>query len=157
MHEFNSRDKLILNIGLESGLRITDILYLKRHDVFSGKFWIKERKTKKRKYIKLSEKTINDAKLYDKIHHKKRKRFLFVNPKTDKPYTRQAIYYHFDKLEKILKNTRLTPHSIRQTYAKNIMHETKSIEKVKKALNHSDAKITKVYLKPNKRKGKYKK
>ena len=154
MQEFNSRDRLILCIGNETGLRITDILHLKRSDVFKGNFSVTERKTKKKKNIKLSAEVIKMAKAYDKVHHIKRKHFLFINARTGKPFTRQAIYYSFDKLEKFLKNTRITPHSMRQTYAKNIMKETKSIEKVRKALNHRSEKITKVYLKPNRRKGK---
>ena len=145
-----------MKIGLLSGLRITDILYIKRADVFKGEFWIKERKTKKKKKIILPKQIIKEAKQYDKLHHVKRSRFLFVNERTKKPYTRQAIYYHFDKLQKFLNNTRITPHSTRQTYAKEIFKKTHSIEKVRKALNHSSTNISKVYLQPNKRKGKEK-
>lgn len=139
-----------------SGLRITDILYIKRADVFKGQFWIKERKTSKKKKIYLPKEIVEEAKQYDKLHHIKRSRFLFVNKRTKKPYTRQAIYYHFDKLQRFLNNTRITPHSTRQTYAKEIFKKTHSIQKVQKALNHSKTSVTKVYLQPNKRKGKIK-
>lgn len=149
--ELNSRDRLILNIGLCTGLRITDILYFKRAEVFRGTFTIIERKTGKKKKIVLPPEIVQQAKEYDKIHHIKRKKFLFISPTTGKPYTRQAIFYHFDKLNKYLSNTRITPHSMRQTYAKDIYKKTQSIEKVRKALNHSTESITKVYLKPNRR------
>ena len=147
--EFCARDKLILDIGLSSGLRIADILHLKRSEVFKGVFTITERKTKKKKKICLSKETVEKAKRYDKLHHIKNSRFLFVSPITKKPYTRQAIYYHFSKLAKLMdSNTSI--HSMRSTYAKRIMTKTKSLQKVQKALNHSNSSTTQIYLQPNK-------
>lgn len=149
--DFSLRDRLILNIGVETGLRITDILNLFRRDILSCKpFYIKERKTGKRKRITLTEQTLNLAKMYDKLHHIKHKKKMFINEKTGKPFTRQAIYYHFAKLRRYCKGL-IAPHSMRSTYAKEIF-KAQGLEATRKALNHDNSKVTKVYLKPNRRK-----
>lgn len=146
------RDKLIFKIALETGLRISDILHLKRADVFKQKFTVVERKTKKKKSISLSADTVNLARAYDKIYHVKRKKFLFVSTYggRNKPLTRQTEYYHYKKIAKIL-NAHTACHSTRQTFAKKLLKETGDIKKVMKALNHSSEKITKQYLKRNHR------
>lgn len=149
LNELSWRDRIIFNIGISTGLRITDILHLKRADVFKGKFVVKERKTKKSKKISLNNDLLNDIKNYDKLYHIKYKKLLFINPKTNKPYTRQAIYYHFRNIAKLL-NTHTSPHSMRQTYAKELYKKTKSLKAVQKALNHNSSNTTKIYLKRNK-------
>ena len=59
-------------------------------------------------------------------------------------------YYHFRNIAELL-NTHTSPHSMRQTYAKELYKETKSLKAVQKALNHNSTNTTKIYLQKNKR------
>ena len=131
---------LALDISLSYGARIGDILEMKTESI-DGKYWsFKERKTGKRKGIKLSKRhKMELKKIAGKI-------YVFEH-RTDfrKHRTRQAIYKDIKRLAVALGYKHITPHSARKMYAVNLYTKTGNMEKVQKALNHDDPAVTALY------------
>jgi Site-specific recombinase XerD len=142
----NQRDRLIWSIGKDTGLRIGDILRLKRHEARKGTFTIIEHKTGKKKRCRLSEGTIRLFSLYVISNPARGRQFIFINHRTGKPFTRQAIWYNFHKAGERVRLNRTGTHSMRKTYAQ-LMMASSDIEHTRKALNHKSSSITAVYLK----------
>ena len=138
-------------IGVETGLRIHDILHTKKKDVLSGKWYTKEHKTKKRKLCTVSSETIRLCEIYAKQNHTKYKRLLFYNPTTDNHFTRQSVWKMYRDRAVRAKLQFIGAHSSRHQSAYMEYLRTGDIEKVRKFLNHDNTNTTKLYLK-NKRK-----
>lgn len=145
------RERLIWRIGEETGLRISDILNLNKKDILSGKWTTREKKTGKIKKCSISADTIDLAKTYMTAYPTPRKKRIFINMETGKPFTRQSAYKNIKSAGKRLKMRRIGPHSSRATFAQNLKKDGLSTEQIQKALNHAKTATTKIYLR-NKRK-----
>ncbi|OCL28759.1 hypothetical protein U472_00115 [Orenia metallireducens] len=58
-------------------------------------------------------------------------------------------YYRDDngnKLDKSYQEKKVTPHTLRHTYATDLLRECHNLEKVRKALGHADISITQIYI-----------
>ena len=139
--------ELAWTISEQTGLRISDVLRLKRKDVFKGEWTTIETKTKKKKKCKIDQEAIKMAHTVDKLLHAKRRRFLFWNKKVCKPYTRQIAWYHIAKAADSLNLRRIAPHSARKSYAQNLIREGMTIKQVQRRLNHASPNTTDVYIK----------
>lgn len=133
-------------IGVETGLRIHDILHIKRNEVKAGKWYTYERKTHKRKLCKLSQETIDLCKIYMNSHHFKYKRLLFYSPTRDDHFTRQSVWKMYRDRAIKAKIKCIGAHSSRHTAAWKIYLDTGDIDKVRKFLNHDNIKVTQGYL-----------
>ena len=131
---------LALDVSLNYGVRIGDILEMKT-EVLDGKYWsFKERKTGKRKRVKLSKRHKAELrKIAGKI-------YVFEH-RTDfrKHRTRQAVYKDIKRLAIALGYKHITPHSARKLYAVNLYAKSGDMGKVQKALNHDDPAVTALY------------
>ena len=141
----NVRDRLIWNIGIDTGLRISDILSLKRATVKKKNFTVCEQKTGKKKTCKLSTNTMDLAISYMALNPANGKRFLFFNQRTGKPYTRQAIWKNYKKVATRLKLRHIATHTMRKSYAQDIAKQFGAAAATT-ALNHSSAQTTHNYL-----------
>lgn len=144
------RYRCIWCIGIDTGLRISDILHLKRHQVRAGTWLQIDQKTKKKNKCTISKETQELCNALMIAEHYKKKRLLFFNPATKKPYTRQMVWKVFSTTAKKVKEEHIGAHSSRHTAAWKLYKTTGSIEAVRKFLNHASADTTMRYLK-NKR------
>lgn len=142
--------KCIWRIGVETGLRISDILKRKRHEIRAGAWVCYESKTGKKKKCTLTPETVELCEAYFKISHVKNIRFAFYNQKTKTPFTRQSVWKMFRNRATDIKLKRIGAHSSRCTSAWRRYLKTGDIDKVRRFLNHDNEKVTKLYLK-NKR------
>lgn len=135
-------NRLALEVSLATGLRIDDVLHLKREQVNKGRFTIKEMKTGKSRRINLSkvlQQTLlahgGDIYIFEGRN----------DPK--KPRTRQAINKDLKRATKLfrVKGVNVTPHSARKIFAVGYYRRTCSLEQVKKLLNHSSEAVTMIY------------
>ena len=129
-----------LSIALDYGLRIGDVLKMPT-DALRKPYWsFKEEKTGKRRRIRLS-----------KTHREicwtfAGKNFVFehrLDP--NKHRTRQAVYKDIKRLGEALGFKGITPHSARKIYAVELYHKCGDLDKVQRALNHSDNAVTALY------------
>lgn len=133
------RNALIMRTALHTGLRIGDVLSIKT-DQLRTRFWVTERKTKKRRQIGLPEPLLSDLK------KQAGETWVFESPRTGRPQTRQAVWKDVKRAAKALRLPQnIGPHSARKVFAVELLSKYGDIERVKRALNHSSEAITLIY------------
>ncbi len=142
----NKRDYLLFILGINSGLRISDILKLKVKDVKNKQYIeIQEQKTKKFKRFPITDSFKYDLDNY--ICNKLSNEWLFRSRKCNKPITRVQAY-------RIINNAcvnaginfRIGTHTLRKTFGYHFYREKKDIALLQNILNHSSPSITLRYI-----------
>jgi integrase len=136
-------------LGVYSGLRISDLLRLRRKDVCGSRLIVREKKSGKRKLVIFDRPVM--AAIAD---HVRRNRlsggdFLFYRTRLtkDAPMSRQWARAVIARTASDLGVERIGAHSMRKIYACNIFRSTGNLEAVRASLNHSKVETTMIYLK----------
>jgi len=152
----NPRDYLIFVFGINSGLRIGDILSLKLADVKDRKgnlrdyLTIKEQKTGKTRKV-FFNKEIKEALNYyiKKTGIFNLDQYLFTNEKSkeNKPITRVRAYQLINKWCKdVGLDCKVGGHTLRKTFGYHMRMQGISIERISNLLNHRNIKVTFRYI-----------
>jgi len=152
----NPRDYLIFVFGINSGLRIGDILSLKLADVKDHKgnlrdyLTIKEQKTGKTRKV-FFNKQIKEALNYyiKKTGIFNLDQYLFTNEKSkeNKPITRIRAYQLINKWCKdVGLDCKVGGHTLRKTFGYHMRMQGVSIERISNLLNHRNIKVTFRYI-----------
>lgn len=140
-----AENRLACEISLATGLRISDVLFLKPEKVRKQRFTIREQKTGKTRYVRLPSELVARCLACAGQH------FVFEHRLDGrKPRTRQAVYKDLKRVAKLYgckKN--VTPHSARKVFAVEEFEKTGNLQRVKKLLNHSDEAVTMLYAMAN--------
>lgn len=134
------QNALIMRVCMHTGLRVGDVLAFKT-DKVSRQFWITEQKTGKRRRVNLT------SSLLQEILEQSGRRWCFEH-RTDwkKHKTRQAVWKDLKRAQKALRLTEnLSTHSARKTFAVALYRKYGNLDRVGRALNHSDRAVTMVY------------
>lgn len=133
---------LAVSLSLQTGLRIGDVVSLKRTQL--------NKKTRILRYI--SQKTGKSGEcelsweMCERLCKNAGKVYIFEGKSKDKHRTRQAVWADVKKASKragIEKN--VTPHSARKNFAVNLLRNTESIQKVQEALQHTNVALSEYY------------
>ncbi|CJV79701.1 site-specific integrase [Bacillus luti] len=140
----SERDYIMFLIGLNTGLRVGDLLKLKTSDVKrKQKFVIQEGKTKK-------PRTISLANIYDEVQayaNTVDSEWLFPSRKGDKPITTTQAYRQLNKAAEMTDITEgIGTHTMRKTFGYWFYKQTKDVAKLQAILNHSHPQITLTYI-----------
>lgn len=152
----NPRDYLLFVFGINSGLRIGDILSLKLADVKDYKgnlkdyLSIKEQKTGKTRKV-FFNKQIKEALAYyiKKTGIFNLDHYLFTNEKSkeNKPITRIRAYQLINKWCKdVGLDYKVGGHTLRKTFGYHMRMQGVSIERISNLLNHRNIKVTFRYI-----------
>ncbi|MBA7521680.1 Tyrosine recombinase XerC [subsurface metagenome] len=152
----NPRDYLIFVFGINSGLRIGDILSLKLEDVKDSQgnlkdyLDIKEQKTGKTRKV-FFNKQIKEALAFyiKKTGIFNLDRYLFTNEKSkkNKPITRIRAYQLINKWCKdVGLDCKVGGHTLRKTFGYHMRMQGVSIERISNLLNHRNIKVTFRYI-----------
>lgn len=131
---------LIFLLQLNTGLRIGDVLALKRKNLNNSTLNIQEQKTKKMQNRKIN------LEIYEIIDRYCCKKSIAYNEKlfTIKP---RWVQKYLQKISLILKIEGVSTHSFRKTYAHfQYLNSNCNIELVRRLLNHSSISVTQRYL-----------
>jgi len=148
------RDKSILEIFYSTGVRISEIIKIKIIDIEFEKKLIKiYGKGNKERYVILGQEALNSLEEYLKIRAKmmeKNHENDFLYPALRKNYKKYISYksmYNIVKkyLRKISKNEKLSPHSLRHSFATHLLENGADIMSVKDLLGHEDLSSTQIY------------
>lgn len=149
----NLRDYVLFIMGINSNLRISDLLSLKTSDVHTGKkireyIEIKEQKTGKAKKIKINENIEKTLIEYIKKEDLKMDDYIFQSKKgINKPISRQQAHYILQQAGEYCGiEEPISPHSLRKTWGYWAWKGGASLILIMEALNHSNTTITKRYL-----------
>jgi len=146
LFESSKRNYLLFMLGINTGLRISDLLKLRVSDVRKKRYLtVREKKTKKHRKIYLSplmKRTINLC-IWGKGSHE----YLFASRKGVKPISRVQAYRI---LRNVCKSVRLKcsvgTHTLRKTFGYHFYRQTKDVALLQNILNHSNPHVTLRYI-----------
>ncbi|MGH0798088.1 hypothetical protein S3E15_03915 [Bacillus mycoides] len=139
----SERDYILFLLGLNTGLRVGDLLKLKVSDVRKKKkVVIREGKTKKARQLNLSN-------IYDEIQEYIRtvdSEWLFPSRKGDKAITTTQAYRQLQKAADMAGLESIGTHTMRKSFGYWFYKQTKDVAKLQNILNHSHPQITLTYI-----------
>jgi len=146
--EGKTRERVLFILGINSGLRISDLLNLRWKDVSKGSVKIKEQKTGKVKRFPLNSacvealQSIQKGAANDYIFESHSNR----NGSESKPWTRQYVWQVINHYGALAGLDEIGTHTLRKTFAYHVFAATKNLTLVQKLLNHSSPAITLRYI-----------
>lgn len=140
----NVKHKLIIKLLYGGGLRVSEIVSLKKSDLdfTEGLIHIRLAKGKKDRFVKIPESLIDELENYCNVEESK---ILFSSNRGGKLTTAtiQAILKNAAKKSGIKK--RVYPHLLRHSFATHLLEQGTDLRIIQKLLGHSDIKTTQIY------------
>jgi len=137
------RDYILFLLGINTGLRVGDMVKLKVKDVKKKKeFIIKEGKTDKPRKIYIIG-------LYDVLNNYINtldSQWLFPSRKGDKPITTVQVWRQLNKAAEMAEIEHIGTHTMRKTFGYWHYKQYKDVAKLQMILNHSHPSITLKYI-----------
>ena len=141
-----TRDLLLFVMGINSGLRISDLLPLTKKDVTTGTVTITETKTGKTKKFPLNEAIKNILNPYISILNDNDLLFPSRNG-NNKSLTRQQAYNIINRAcRKAGVTDNIGTHTLRKTFGYHHYQQYKDVAILQTILNHSAPSITLKYI-----------
>lgn len=141
----NLKHRVIIAILYSAGLRISELinLELKDFDFKRKQLYIKNSKGRKDRYASIAESTFPLIKNY---YNSYKPKFYFIeNPKGGK-YSPESIRAFLKKSVKLAGITkRVTPHTLRHSYATHMLEQGIGIRHIQELLGHSRPETTMIY------------
>ncbi len=155
---FSFRNKAMLELMYSSGLRVSELINVKIHDIDISNCIIRIMgKGSKERIVPLGDYAIRYIELYLKEHREKLiKRelndYLFLNNHGNK-MTRQGFFKILKGIakEKNIK-TEFSPHTLRHSFATHLLNGGADLRSIQEMLGHSDISTTQIYTHVSKEK-----
>lgn len=145
LKEHNERDYVIWVLGLNSGLRVSDIVGLNISDVVDKThITIIEKKTQKRKSFFINDKLKKVLKSFTKGRNLGEP--LFLGKQGRRLNQRQVYRFLVDACSKLDIKSKVSTHTMRRTFGYHHYQQYKDIVMLQQIFNHSSARITRMYL-----------
>ena len=159
MSDSNVRQKVLLLLMLDAGLRVSEAVNIKLSDFDFKKrllsvFSLKKRKTTKYRSVPLSNRLFFALSEYIRTMRNVRPdSWLFPSPtKEGEHITRFAVNRYLTRKQKHLNINNLHPHALRHTFATGLIAEDTPINEVADLLGHENINTTRIYTHiPNER------
>ena len=144
----NVRDFAVLQLFLQTGLRVTELCSLKLDDVDLTErlLYVRLGKGRSARTIELEKKAMSALKAYLKLRSAINDPHLFLS-KDNAPFSRQGIAKLVKKYIKQAQITkRISVHSLRHTFATHKVNLGISPYRLQEWLGHTDPKTTQIYV-----------
>lgn len=138
------RDYMLFVIGINTGLRISDILPLKVKDIKGSHIKIIEKKTGKTKRFFINAPLRNELDKYTKGMNDND--YLFPSRKGDKPITRVQAYRILNAVATKLGLEEIGTHTLRKTFGYWHYQQFKDVAILQDIFNHSSPSVTLRYI-----------
>jgi len=137
------RYKVLFQLAVESGLRISDLLNLRVKDIAS-RMTVYETKSRRKRTFTISHELLRDLSYLTDC--KINSDYVFQSERDSKKHVHRSTIHR--QIKKALKwlDFDASAHSARKLYAKTIFNESGSVECVQRALNHQKLSTTFAYL-----------
>lgn len=133
------QNRLIARVCLHTGLRVGDVVALKRGQL-GRQFVVTEAKTGKRRKVGLPDG------LRAEVLAQAGRDWAFPGAKDGQHKTRQAIWKDVKRAAKAFRLPQnVGPHSFRKVYAVELLAKYGDIERVRRSLNHQNVATTLIY------------
>lgn len=143
---FNLRNKLLIYVLAETGVRLNELLHIKTKNVIikENTIFLDFTKTKYSRKVFIGDTTKFLAIRYMQLV--KPKEYFFVNLNNGEQITKRVVYKILETLKKKLNiEQSISPHKWRHTLATNLLDKV-SIEQIRKLLGHTELTTTQKYL-----------
>lgn len=155
---FSCRNKAMLELMYSSGLRVSELINVKIHDIDTSNCIIRIMgKGSKERIVPLGDYAIRYIELYQKEHREKLIKkemndYLFLN-NHGKKMTRQGFFKILKQIakEKNIK-TEFSPHTLRHSFATHLLNGGADLRSIQEMLGHSDISTTQIYTHVSKEK-----
>jgi site-specific recombinase XerD len=140
----NIKHKLILKFLYGCGLRVSELISLKKHDLNFQEEMIHIHlgKGKKDRFVKIPESVSEEIQAYEKLNNEE---FLFPSNRGGK-LTKKTIAKIVENAgEKAGIKKPVYPHLLRHTFATHLLESGTDLRIIQKLLGHSDIKTTQIY------------
>jgi len=146
--EQSYRNYMLFVFGINTGLRIQDILKIRVRDVTGEQLVIIEMKTGKRKFLQLNPLLKREIKKYIAEMNMSSNDYLFPSRQggKNKPIKRDMAYKIMRAAADHFGLVDIGTHTLRKTFGYHLYQKTKDVTLVQKLLNHSDKSITMRYI-----------
>ena len=128
LKEWNERNYMLFLFGINSGLRISDILQLRVKDVSGWSVRIREKKTRKEKSFRMTPTLKKEVREYVK------------------PLSRQSAYLILKIAAEECGLESVGTHTMRKTFGYHFYNKYKDIVMLMELFNHASPAITKKYI-----------
>lgn len=140
----STRDKTILELLYATGLRVSELIKLKKSDVnIEAGFLIASGKRSKERIVPLG--TYSREAIKEYLEKEKPKGTLLFPNKRGRPLTRQAIWKLIRKYGLQMENSHISPHTMRHTFATHLLEGGADLRSVQLLLGHEDISTTQIY------------
>ena len=148
---FSYRNKAMLELMYSSGLRVSELINVKIHDIDTSNCIIRVMgKGKKERIIPLGDYAINYINIYLKEHRNNLLKreindYLFLNNHGNK-MTRQGFFKILKQIakEKNIK-TDFSPHTLRHSFATHLLNGGADLRSIQEMLGHESISTTQIY------------
>lgn len=145
----SQRNKTMIQLLLNTGLRLSEMTNLKWNDIdlMTGQVKVVEGKGLKDRILWLDEETLTMLGKWKQRQFKEWGRSdLVFTTRTLRPLDGKAVRSMIKTYsDKAGINKHITTHSLRHTFASDLLRDTKNIRIVQKALGHADISSTQIY------------
>lgn len=148
---FSYRNKAMLELIYSSGLRVSELINIKLHDIDTYQCIIRVMgKGSKERIIPLNDYAIYYINIYlkeyrDKFLKKELSDYLFLNNHGDK-LTRQGFFKIIKNIAKEQKiTTDFSPHTLRHSFATHLLNGGADLRSIQEMLGHSSISTTQIY------------
>lgn len=141
----SERDYIMFMVGINAGLRISDILQLKVRNVRGTHIRIREQKTSKYKNVAINDSLKKALQPY--IRNKRNDDYLIQSREgNNKPISRQRAYDILRTCANACGVEQIGTHTMRKTFGYQMYQKTKDITAIQKLMNHDHPSTTMRYL-----------
>jgi len=141
--ELAERDKLLFLIGINTGLRVNDIVKLKIKDVMKDMFYISEGKTYKKREINIS---MLRTEIDKYIKGRQADEYLFKSQKGNKHITTTQVYRILASAGDYVGFDYIGTHTMRKTFGYHHYKQYKDVAILQEIFNHDAPSVTRRYI-----------
>ncbi len=141
-------NKSILEVFYSTGIRISELVRIKKNDINLDKQIIKVMgKGKKERIAILGENACNAIKNYLRVNENSNNIYLYPSINNNSSHVSMSYIYKMVKnyLIKVSNDEKLSPHSLRHSFATHLLDNGADLMSVKDLLGHRDLSSTQVY------------
>ncbi len=139
------RNRLILEMLYATGIRVSELVNIKFSDIdFSSKQIKILGKGNKERIVFFEDVCLKYLNMYINMLDKKCD-YLFLNNRGEKLTTRGVRYILDEIIKKASFKTKISPHTLRHTFATHLLNEGCDILSVQELLGHESLKATQIY------------
>lgn len=152
LREHSQRDVLLFVFGINTGIRVSDLLSLKVKDVWDGESFkefmvIDDCEGGKPKAFYLNNSIRTELELYFQQHTLKENDYLFKSKKNELPITRQQAYRIINQAgKKVGAKGKIGTHTLRKTFGYHAYRKGIAISILMEVFNHHSPKETLKYI-----------